>query len=68
MLAKVTPGSVSTDNVAYAPSLEELYLDLSKYTDRKPTMLTLISPHSNRFIQSSNHFPLLLQDIYDPKI
>ena len=63
-------GSVSTDNVAQAPNqeeLEELYLDLSKYTNRKPAMLTLISPYSDRFIQSSDHFPPLLHDLYDPK-
>ena len=63
-------GSVSTNNVAQAPSqeeLEELYPDLSKYTNRKPAMLTLISPYTDCFIQSSDHLPPLLQDLYDPK-
>ena len=47
--------------------LEELYLDISKYTNRKPAMLTLISPYSDCFIQSSDHLPPLLHDLYDPK-
>lgn len=63
-------GSVSTNTVGQAPSqeeLEELYMDLSKVSDRKPAILTLISPYSDRFIQSSDHLPPLLQDLYDPK-
>lgn len=62
--------SVSSDIIGQAPTqdeLEELYMDLSKVSDRKPAILSLISPYSDRFIQSSDHLPPLLLDLYDPK-
>ena len=69
-LSQSSSGSVSTDTVGQTPTqeeLEELYMDLSKVADRKPAILTLISPYSDRFIQSLDHLPPLLQDLYDPK-
>ena len=59
-----------TDIADQAPSqeeLEELYMDISKVTGRKPAILTLIPQYSNRFIQSSDHLPPLLQGLYDPQ-
>ena len=42
-------------------------MDISKVADRKPAILTLIPQYSNRFIQSLDHLPPLLQGLYDPK-
>ena len=59
-----------TNITTQAPSqqeLEELYKDLSLATDRKPAILSLISPYSDSFTQSSDHLPPLLQCLYEPE-
>lgn len=47
--------------------LEELYKDLNMATDRKPAILSLITPSSDRFTQSSDHLPPHLQGLYEPE-
>ena len=69
-LSESSSGPGLTDNADQAPSqeeLEELYMDISNVTGRKPAILTLIPQYSNRFIQSSDHLPPLLQGLYDPQ-
>lgn len=46
--------------------LQELYKDLEGAINSKPAILSLIPGYSDRFIQSSDHLPPLLIDLYDP--
>ena len=69
-LSESSSGPGLTDIADQAPSqeeLEELYMDISNVTGRKPAILTLIPQYSNHFIQSSDHLPPLLQGLYDPQ-
>lgn len=46
--------------------LQELYVDLNGASDRKPAILSLVTGYSDRFVQSSDHLPPIMQDLYDP--
>lgn len=45
--------------------LQEFYEGLNAATDIKPALLSLIPEYSSRFVQSSDHFPPVLHDLYD---
>ena len=46
--------------------MKEFYIDLSKASNRKPAILSLIPPHNNSFTTSSEQLPPLLQELYSP--
>ena len=46
--------------------LQKVFANLSTATDRKPAILSVIPPYSDAFIKSSEHFPPLLSELYNP--
>ena len=68
--AKINPGKIKEVGAKNSPSqqeLDDLYKDLSKVTDRKPAILSLIPPYCEQFTQSSDHLPVSLQSLYEPE-
>lgn len=47
--------------------VREFYTSLSSAPNRKRGILSLVSPYSDNFLQSSHHLPPLLQGLYSPK-
>ena len=43
------------------------FKEIAKETEKKPAILSIIPPHNKQFVQSSDHLPLPLQTIFDPK-
>ena len=68
--AKMNPKKSWEVDAKHSPSqqdLDDLYKDLSGATDRKPAILSLISPYCEHFTQSSDHLPDPLQSLYEPE-
>ena len=65
-----TQESMAWHEIAKQPptehELEEFYRNLSKASNRKPAILSLIPPYNSSFTNSSDQLPPLLQDLYEP--
>ena len=65
-----TQESMAWHEIAKQPptehELEEFYRNLSKASNRKPAILSLIPPYNSSFTSSSDQLPPLLQDLYEP--
>ena len=60
--------STDTSSCKYVPSATELstfYTELASCS-RKPIILSIVAPHSGKFVQSINHLPRPLQSLYSP--
>ena len=53
--------------ITHEGDMNEFFLSLSKVPNRKPALLSLLPTYSDRFSQSAQHLPTLLQGRYCPE-